>query len=230
MFTKSLITGEAAQRFIQMMGTDTGRNAHLGNAETMESGAKPFVLSAHIAIRDGIAKVQALVDDKTRSEPEKHAAARKVANQTCEAVTKAQENLKKHGETLTNDAMNSINAFFRNSAASDPGIRSDIRAWIKETMKTETGTATVRMEAEKDPRVAAELYEAPTFLTGVTQRFRDDVTTDVMLKRAPEVADRLTAGVEIAKLANGYDKIAREIHPHFYNPMLADQAATRVEV
>lgn len=230
MFTKSLVTSDKSQRFLNMLGIDAGRKAHLGDTDTMESGAKVYALTAHIAMRDGIAKVQALVDDKTRSEPQKHDAARKVANQTVEALTKAQANLKSRGETLTNEAMRDINSFFANRTAGDSVMRQDIRNWIKDSMKTPEGIARVKQEAKRDPRIAAELWEAPTYLTEVSVKFRDDITTDAIATFSPDAAQRLQDGVAITKLASDYSNIINEIPAHFYNPMVADEAATRVEV
>ncbi|MGY6120459.1 hypothetical protein ACW9YQ_27875 (plasmid) [Paraburkholderia strydomiana] len=230
MFNKSLVTSEKSQRMLQMLGTDAGRKAYLGDTDAMETGAKVYALNAHIATRDAVAKVVALVDDKTRTEPQKHDAARKVANQTIDVLTKVQTQLKERGDMLLNGAGRDIDSFFANSTASDPGIRSDIRNWIKETMKTETGVATVRAAAEKDVRVAAELYESPTFLTGVTDNFRLDVTTQAVIKLYPDAAKQLEDGAALKDVAASYDKIIQEIPVHFYNPVIAEQATTRVEV
>ena len=88
-YPHSLVQTEAASSFLSLAATETGRKAFLGDPEKFDSSIGPDLTNAHIALRDGVATVAALLNDATRNDVQRHEVAGVVAGSTVEALQKA---------------------------------------------------------------------------------------------------------------------------------------------
>ena len=75
-----LVKDPAATGFLDNAQLDTGLAAMLGDPKGIDAHVAPDVQSAHITLKDAAKKIAALVGDPTRTEVQKHAAAKQLAH------------------------------------------------------------------------------------------------------------------------------------------------------
>lgn len=224
-----LVNTERANAFLELLATDIGRKARLGDTEKMEEGARPYALAAQFAIRDAVTNIGKLANDKTRTEVAQHEMGRKVAIQAVEAVTKARNDIAARVDALNAQSMDAVATHFANHAPGE-GMAARISGWIADTLKSPEGIAKVKQAAAEDQRVAAVIHNEPMFLTGISDTLRKNIIADTVDKQLPETAEQLVAADALSNLLNRYDDLASKIHENFYSAHLANEAHSRVEL
>jgi hypothetical protein len=223
-------TPEAIDFFAQ---PNVMRKLSLGDPEKLNGGtygnAYNAVVNAHNAIGDGMTKVAALADDKTRTEVMRHAAAKTIAERTVVALQDTKANLEANAKRMNREATEAIEQRF----AADPNrasIQSEIRGWIREQAKSPEGLAKIREAMKADAEVGAVLYHSPHFLLNLAPSVRDSMTLDAIEVHLPNAYKMLEGGIALNELAAKYPKAIDKVRRTFFNAALAAQAATRVEV
>ena len=74
-----LVRSPDASNFLDTAQLDSGLSAILGDPKGIDAHVAPDVQSAHITLKDAAKKIAALVGDPTRTEVQKHAAAKQLA-------------------------------------------------------------------------------------------------------------------------------------------------------
>ncbi|MDT8759221.1 hypothetical protein MZO42_10980 [Sphingomonas psychrotolerans] len=224
---KALVTTNTAQDFLRTMNTAVGRKAHLGDPAKHQVVLNS-ITAAHTAIEGGVETLARLADDPTRSEPEKHDAARVIATRTIEALERSRANIGANATKIEREATEAIEAQF----APNPnraGIESEIRDWVRERAKA-GDVAAIKEEAKRTPEVAAVLYHSPRFLLGLAKETHESFVIDAIETHAPKQYAAITESGELMRLAERYSPIIKSVRSSFYNQALADTAKRRVEV
>ncbi len=73
-----LVNSPDATSFLDTAQLDSGLSAILGDPKAIDAHVAPDVQSAHITLKDAAKKIAALVGDPTRTEVQKHAAAKQL--------------------------------------------------------------------------------------------------------------------------------------------------------
>lgn len=224
---KALVTTNTAQDFLRTMNTTVGRKAHLGDPSKHQVVLNS-ITAAHTAMEGGIETLGRLADDPTRSEPEKHDAARVIATRTIEALERSRTTIAANAAKIERDATEAIDAQF----APNPnraGIEGEIRAWVRE--RAQAGdVAAIKEQAKTTPEVAAVIYHSPRFLLGLAKDTHESFMVDIIETHAPKQYAAITESGELMKLAERYSPIIKSVRSSFYNQALADTAKRRVEV
>lgn len=147
--------------------------------------------------------------------------AKQLAFQRNQIAAKA-EDLMKDGQALAD-------AFFE-MRGERSAIDAQIMDWVKDQAGKDGGVAQIRKTAMDEPQLAAVLYNAPNFLLGINEKSHAKLRLDVVERHAPSAYKAMDQGVELQGLVPRYDKAIAGIHSSFYNPTIADQAASHVEV
>jgi hypothetical protein len=224
-----LINTPAATTFMQRMSIDTGRRAWLGDATKFHGSALNHIGFAHNAMIELVAKLTALADDPTRSEPERHDAARKVASKATNMLTQSQAGLEAAARELANEG----NGIISGKLALDPNrqaVHSEIRGWIREQAGKPDGIINIREAAKTNSELVGVIYSSPDFLVGLSEETRGNIVLDGFKRFAPDGCTKLEQAQELRELAGKYPAIIQQVHYNSYNPAIADQAARRVEV
>lgn len=224
-----LVNTNESSSFFSLGATETGRKAYLGDPESIEVGSRPYVLGAHIALRDAIATVAALADDPTRTEVQRHDAAKTVADRTVDRLVKTKADLEARADTLQQEGAAKAESEMR--AKLDHGTHdSEVRAWIREQMKSETGIAKVREAMGNSARVAAIVYHSENFLMGMTNDLHQKLKFESVEKHTPDAYQMLRDSVDLRDVAVKYDRAINKVRQTFYNKTIAAQFARRVNV
>jgi len=158
-----------------------------------------------------VKRVSALEWDKTRSEPQRHQAARKIAEAVVAEIGKTRAELKSWADNETNDAMVEIDRVLTGDKAAE-------------------FTVELRGLVESDLRFASALLEAPAALSGLSADRLKTLRFDAAVAHAPEAAARVKVAQEIAGLDRGLASVAMEIPRSIYSPGVEAGMASRVEV
>ncbi|MFT3973421.1 MAG: hypothetical protein QM699_08220 [Amaricoccus sp.] len=223
-----LVNSEKAANTLVALQTNSGLRARFGDPQKLPAVAHELT-SLHTHVGAYVESVVALAKDATRTEVAKHAAAKELAQRTIKAIGDTAEALKTRAAILQSDGQSKADHFF----APQPGyshIESEIRTWVREQVKSETGFGKVLSLAKEDKILASVIYNSPYYLNVPAPDLQAKMQLDMTEHFIPEAFALVKESVEIEATASRYDETAREINAAFYTPALADKANTRVEL
>lgn len=226
---KYLVNSPDAAAFLDTAQLDAGLNAILGDPKAIDANVGPDIQGAHIVLKDAAKKIAALVSDPTRTDVQKHAAAKQIAEKVTNHLVRSKVALEAHADKLKNTAL--VQAELQLGPRSEcNGLYSEIRSWIREQVKTPDGLLSVRRAMAENDDVAAVLWHSPSFLIGMVSSVHETVRLDALRSRKPDLYTDLSNSFGITKLAGKYGVVINKVSSSFYNPELAGQASRRVEI
>ena len=181
------------------------------------------------ALGDGMTKIAALTQDKTRTEVQRHAAAQTIAEKTAAALAATEVTLKATAKQLQRDAEATVEQQF-NVDPNRASLQSEIRGWIREQAAKPDGLSTIRNAMNEDREVAAVIYHSPHFLLGLALNVRDNMRIDAIEKHLPKAYKALETSIALNEAAAKYPVAVAKVRRTFFSKPLADQAASRVEI
>lgn len=228
-YTNSLVKTPQASGFLELVATETGRKAFLGDAEKYDSDVGPDITNAHIALRDGVATIGQLLNDETRNEVQRHEAAGIVAGRTVEALQKTKAAIESRAELLFNDGVAQAEREFT-PRASHASLESEIRTYIRDLSDKPEGPAKIRAAMLESKDVAAVIFHSPGFLVGINAETHSKLRYEATEKWVPVAYKRMTDSIALRELAPKFDKAINSVRNSFYNPAIASKASTRVQL
>lgn len=226
--TKPLNNTPDTLAFFERATIPTGRKVMLGDASKLPQLAMNHINRAHEALENGINKVGALHYDETRTEVAKHIVGKKIAHDVAGVLEKAQAGLTAMASELSDEGYNKIETAFALNDKRTP-IHADIRGFIRELSKKETGLKEIRDMGGKNLEFAAVLYGTPHYLLGLAEDTHGSISGDLIKIHCPTGAGCIAGSIELEKVAAKYPTIIKAVHRSFYNPGLADKGNSRVE-
>ena len=227
--TMYLVRSPDATSFLDTAQLDSGLNAFLGDPKAIDANVAPDVASAHMVLKDAAKKVAALVNDPTRTETAKHAAAKQLAEKVTAHLEKSKAAIEQQAEKLRQQSV--VQAELELGPKSErAGLQSEIRAWIREQAKDPAGLPAIKAAAADNPDVASVLWHSPRFLLGLAESTHEAMRMEALQSRRPDLYANLSNSVGLVKLAAKYEAAIKKVAPSFYTPSLAEQASRRVEI
>jgi hypothetical protein len=172
----------------------------------------------------------------TRSEYEKHDAARKVAVEVEAKVNHARVAIEERAKYLRDSGLQEADEKF----GAKPGrtqIESELRQWLK-SLKGPEVLSTIKKVMRENPEVASVLWHSPRHLLGFSSNNKDadeqsrdifeELRYEALEVHYPKTYQKFSDAANLEKVAERYKATLKRIHPSFYNPMLADQGKKRV--
>lgn len=224
-----LVRSPDASSFLDTAQLDSGLSAILGDPKAIDANVAPDVASAHMVLKDAAKKVAALVNDPTRTETAKHAAAKQLAEKVVAHLEKSKAALEAHAEKLKASALAQADLHLGPSSERS-ALHSEIRSWVREQAKTPEGLLQVKQAMADNDDVAAILWHSPSFLVGLAPSVHEGLRLEALQSRKPDLYANLSNSVGLAKLAGKYEAAIKKVAPSFYTPSLAEQASKRVEI
>lgn len=224
----TLVQSQDATRFIQNMTLPAFRKVELGDPLKFANVTAP-VTAAHEALKTGIDTLARLAQDKTRSEPERHEAARTVATRVAAVLEQSKATIMGTARQLGEQAVAMVEERFAPREGRG-AIESDIRTWMRETAKTPDGMAQIREAVKSNSEIASVVFHSPFQLLGFSENTRRELIRKATGTFVPKAAALAEEGVELAEIAQRYPQVIRSVHASFYNNAVAEQAKTRVEI
>jgi len=223
-----LVQSPQAEKFLTLATTDAGRRSQLGDAKKYPRVSQQ-ITDAHETLRKGVERVTALPQDRTRTDVARHAAAKQIAENTAKQLAFTRNNLATKAEDMMKDGAALADAFFE-MRSERSAIDAKMIEWVQGKAQTDGGIAQIRKAAMENPQLAAVVYQAPDFLLGINPTSQQKLRFDVIEKHAPEAFKAMMGGNDLSELVPRFDKAIASVHSTFYNPAMAEQAASRVDV
>lgn len=228
----ALVKTPQALQTMQFLGTPSGRNAMLGDWSKYDAAPATKLAKLHHAVADAVKRVSALEWDKTRSEPQKHSAARKIGEAVVAEISRTRAELKAWAESETAAAMVEIDSVLTGDIGTAAQVlRSEIRQFVRASLtgdKAADFTVELRGLVERDLRFASALLEAPAALSGLSGDRLKTLRLDAAVAHAPKAAARVKAAQEVAGLDAKLANVALEVPRSFYSPGIEQGMASRV--
>ncbi|MFU4799949.1 hypothetical protein ACM717_13775 [Pseudomonas aeruginosa] len=224
-----LVNSPDATSFLDTAQLDSGLSAILGDPKAIDAHVAPDVQSAHMVLKDAAKKIAALVGDPTRTDVQRHHAAKQLADKVTTHLEKSKAALEAHAEKLKASALAQADLHLGPSSERS-ALHSEIRSWVREQAKTPEGLLQVKQAMADNDDVAAILWHSPSFLVGLAPSVHEGLRLEALQSRKPELYANLSNSVGLAKLAGKYEAAIRKVAPSFYTPSLAEQASKRVEI
>lgn len=224
-----LVNSPDATSFLDTAQLDSGLSAILGDPKGIDAHVAPDVQSAHIVLKEAAKKIAALVGDPTRTDVQRHHAAKQLADKVTTHLEKSKAALEAQAEKLKASALAQADLHLGPSSERS-ALHSEIRSWVREQAKTPEGLLQVKQAMADNDDVAAILWHSPSFLVGLAPSVHEGLRLEALQSRKPELYANLSNSVGLAKLAGKYEAAIRKVAPSFYTPSLAEQASKRVEI
>lgn len=202
--------------------------ARLGDPDKLLS-VSSSIHSAHdmIAKNAGII-YSGLPADLTRpSAPEKHAAARTLATAAQAMLRVTAATIKDKSAVLAKRGQDRANAAL---GLSNTRVEDQTRAFIAEKVKTAEGMALVSELARTEAVMAQVIYGSPWYLTGLSRDLHNKMKWDMVEHWVPEAWDDMQQCAELERVLPNYARLEAEIGSTWFNPQLAAQVDTRVQI
>jgi hypothetical protein len=227
--SRYLVDSPNAVRTIDLLQTEVGLRVRFGDPEKFGEETGRRLQSLHNTVKDVTARVVALADDKTRTEVAKHHAAKQLAEKATKAIGETLKDFSVRSKLLQRDATKRAESAFapRDGYAH---IESEVRVWVREQMKSPDGMATVSGMMKEDAAFAAIVCHSPHYLVGMAKDVHSKWRLDAIERFVPDAFEMLEQSTELAEVVSRAESTVRDINTSFFNPELAKQAETRVEI
>jgi hypothetical protein len=224
-----LVNTPAAQEFLGLLHTESGLNSILGVPDHADEYVRPAMLTARFALEGAAKTVTALASDPTRTEVDKHQAAKKVADSVTAKLEAARVALTERADYLTREAMREADRHL-GPKVERGALQSEIRSWVREMAKTSDGLPKIRAAMKASPDAAAVIWHSPSFLAGLPPNIHEELRFEALEASRPDLYAQLSSAASLEHVADKMQRAARRVHSTFYSHAIADQANKRVEV
>jgi hypothetical protein len=218
-----------AVEFNKKIGMKTYRKAMLGDHTTYAPDPLNYPMVADQAISEGLAKVQALANDQTRTLVQKHDVARYVTEVACEKLENARKGMERDASKLDDEGQAAILKRLDLDKI-NPKTLDMVNAWIMRTAKLPDGHATIRKRVESDVDVATAVFYSKGYLLDLPDDFHGRMIDLAHKSHAPEAIAKFERSSQLRKWAGNYTQVQKSMRASWYNKALAAQASTRVDV
>jgi len=225
-----LVNAPANVDFLESLMIESGLDRQFGKIpDDLDPMVRADVQSARIQLQHAAKQVVALASDPTRTDVDKHVAARRVAEATNATLAKASELVSRRAEHQRRDAMAKANQDF--SPLVEKGtLYMEARSMVREWMKTSEGLQKLREAMKEDHDFASVVWHSPRHLLGLQAEIHSNLKMEGLQARRPDLYGQLNASLRLEKMAQKIGSVIPKVNASFYNPVTAAQGAKRVEV
>lgn len=230
MMNRFLVGTEAAASFMTLAATETGAKAFLGDHERYsDTQASTEILNANIALKNGAATIEALAKDETRTVPQRHDAAAKLADRVIAQLTKTKGTVGSTANALYESGVNEADAHFAPKLERG-SLDSEIRSWIREQSKLPEGIGKVTALIKEDAAAAGVVFHSPNYLLGIQKELHSKMRFDAVEQHLPAAYKRMTDSLALQELLPKYDRAISSVRTSFYSQAERARMGSRVAV
>lgn len=207
--------------------SEVNLRARLGDPDKLTAGSQA-VSAAISMVTSNAALVSKLPHDLTRpSDPQKHAAARELAVRTQAMLRVAASTLKDRSKALAESSQREANSVL---SLSNDRVETEIRQFVAGAVKTAEGMAKVSALSRSDIKIASVIASSPHYLLNMSAELHQTMQFNMIEHWAPGAYADMEMVAELERVIPAYERLEREIGATWYNPVIASQADTRVNI
>lgn len=210
--------------------TETGFDVHFARrvADMPVAPQTSFTRAKH-TLHDAIGRLERLARDATRTDAQRHDAARQLYDRAAAGVRAAAKDARAWADAEAKEAHQGMNAVL----APEPGkaaLYGEIRAHAASRKADADWPAELSRLVKTNRDVAVAIASAPGFLSGIGDDRQRDLSLAAMRAHAPAEADRLLIADQIIGEAERVESGLSKIKPAFYAEVIAAGMNTHVDV
>jgi hypothetical protein len=224
-----LVNDPAAVDFLDLANVPSGLNAHLGDPDNTDPMLGADIKGAQIELQYAVKKLQGLTVDPTRTEVDRHIAAKKLATKVIDRLAATKTAIEARAKELESSSLREADSVL-GPRADKAGLHSEIRDYLIEVNRKSDGLEKTRAALAESPEVAAVLWHSPRFLTGLPGESHDLMRIEALKSARPDLHTNLSNAIGLTNLAAKYKTAIGKVSRSFYNEQMASQAKRRVEV
>lgn len=233
---RSLVNTPEANEFVDNAKLETQRNSMLGSLNRFRQDFKddPEIYNRLSASHQGLHRaaetITRLASDGSRNEVEKHAAAKKVADDTIAQLENTRQSLLGLSESYMRGVDDRLTEVFKLPEGRS-AIHSDIARWIRDEAKNGDGGYTnIREAVTSNSEFAKVLYHWPTQLLGLPHDQRLEFVNKAVERWSPESRVAMERYEILRETAAKYPATIAKVKGSFYNVLKAAKIHQRVAV
>jgi hypothetical protein len=151
-----------------------------------------------------------------------------LATKTAEEMASTRDYLRRNADTVNKKVTESIDTAWNGKV--NPQVHSEIRTYLREVSRQPDGLTQIQRLVDTQQEVAATVYYSPSFLMGVPDESMNGLRARAIETFWPAQFAKVEEANEWTDIASKFDNTIPKVHRTFFNPTVADQANTRVEV
>lgn len=219
-----------AVSFLSLISTNAGRKAlSADERDFSDARVKGALTNIHAAITTGLDVIGRLEKDETRTDPQKHARARQVAEQVNATITKSHQQMVAIAAEAHDEANGLINEYLTIDGI-NPFMLATKFQWLKDQWADGKGGAgRIREAIRSDRELAGIVYRCDAYLIGMPDAQRMDYVDTGIETHVPKAHELIDTKQAISKAADKLPDLANNISSSFYMKGIADKMASRVE-
>lgn len=233
---RSLVNTPEANEFVDNAKLETQRNTMLGNLNTFRKDFKDDpeiynrVSASHQRLERAAETITALASDGSRNEVEKHAAAKKVADDTIAQLENTRQSLLGLSESYMRGVNERLAEVFKLPEGRS-AIQSDIARWIRDEAKNgDGGYANISDAITTNSEFAKVLQNYPYQLLGLPHGQHLEFMNKAIKVWSPESLDAIERYNKLRDTAAKYPATIAKVKGSFYNVLKAAKIHQRVAV
>lgn len=224
----SLNTDEYSVNFLTSHQLETSLRLSFGDHEKFTGKAHDAIVKGRNSFVTGTDDIQLIIKDESRTDVQKHALAKEVAERTNKGLEASAATLNSLASGMNSEAKELVDeAFAPDAMRSHYELR--IVDWVSEKAKAGDITA-IRKAIGESREVAAVIYSAPEFLLGLAGEVRLNLVADGIERHAPKAFKLMDEAQALAAIAIKHRQMTKQVDRSFYMKAIADKIATRFEL
>ena len=220
-----------ADQWLGMAASITGSTALLGGDpdKYADAEASAALLTAQIALRDGIGTIERLAKDPTRSDPQRHEAGGKVSAKTVETLAKSKATIESRIESLHASGVAEVEAAFAPNLQRSH-LDAEIMRYVREQAAKPEGVTKLHDLVKTNRNVAAVIYQSESFLLGLADQTHSTLRFDAAEHHVPAAYKKMTNSLAMQELPGKLDGAIANVKRGFHSQAIAAQTALRVDI
>ncbi len=219
---------EAANLF-DLLLTETGRRAHLGDSSKL-TVQQALVLGVHADVASHVQALSRLARDQTRTEAQRHLAAKEIGTRLYERLTASASVLARASKDMHGEALELADAAF-SSALPTSVLEVSIQQFARELTAQPGGHTKLKALVGSELTMAAVAWRAPGYLLGLDSPAEHKaLKADALAEHVAGAASKMVEADYLSRLAVNHEAVASKARASF-NPIVTTAAeGSRVEI
>lgn len=192
-----------------------------------DAEASAAALNAISTLKDGVATVEKLAKDESRTLPQRNDAAAKLADCVASEIDKSVQVIERRQAQLWQDGLAEAARAFAPDL-SRQAFDAEIVRWIREESASSSGVIKVHEMVRSNVRVVSVIVNAEPFLLGLHETVYARMRDDAIEAHAPKAWEKLALSASLTKLPEKFKQTAANVRRFFFDPIQRAKMGSRV--
>lgn len=226
--TRFLNSSPAAEDFMMRAAISSGARSMLADPDKLEdSDSSAAALNSLTTLREGVATIEALNKDESRTLPQRNHVALKVAEDTAAKIEHDGAKIERRAASLWEAGTSEAASAFAPDLARQ-AYDAAIMTFIREQAAKEEGVTKLHDLVRQNVRVAGVLFYAEPFLLGLNEKVHSNMRFDAIKAHAPKAWEKMERSAALQDVPAKFRATAANVRRYFADKLQAAKMNSRV--